>query len=572
VELSKKVAGSVLVIVACLLLISCGSDNSSGPDQGPVPTLAAFTPSVGTVGTEFTVTGTNFRSGAQAWFNEIPADSVRVISGAELRGFVPAGVDTNTVYSVTVRNSDLTAVGIDSAFTPVAPILRYVNSATKPSGIIGSTVIIEGDAFGDIQGTGEVLFSDGAGGTIPASIVKEDDWTNTFIVTTVPSGVATGDVTVETATGNSQALVFSIAQNATFSPSEISWTETTPLPYAASGLSASFIPVDEGTTSLKVVCVTGGIDEQDSLHNDVVTATVLPDGQLTSWIPCSSLPQPRAFHAAVVATPYNSRVHGSGYIYVLGGVGENGTDPVSTVYQAQLAEDGSPVSWMPARSLPLPMHSLMAVVFRSSIYVVGGSGTGDHPVSSVYRASIDSLGVLDEWQSMTSLPSAVSYHGLTSFGGYLHVYGGDLGTIDPYDANYNDNEFKTDQIYFMKIDLRTGDLATSAWNTSSSALVKPVCKHTVVAAGGYAFASGGLYNGAGNGSSENKYAQINSDGTLSSFHGATGSNTISSLGGGNLFNHAAISYVDAGGVAHVMILGGDDVNTPGARHSGVWFY
>ena len=103
-------------------------------------------------------------------------------------------------------------------------------------------------------------------------------------------------------------------------------------------------------------------------------------------------------------------------------------------------------------------------------------------------------------------------------------------------------------------------------------MVKVVCKHSVVVAGGYAFITGGLYNGAGSGSSENKYAQINSDGTLSSFHGATGSNTIGSLGGGNLFNHSAISYVDADGVAHVMIVGGDDVNIPGARHSGVWFY
>lgn len=44
------------------------------------------------------------------------------------------------------------------------------------------------------------------------------------------------------------------------------------------------------------------------------------------------------------------------------------------------------------------------------------------------------------------------------------------------------------------------------------------------------------------------------------------------LGGVNLFNHAAIGYVDASGLAHVMILGGDDVSNPGTRRATVYFY
>jgi hypothetical protein len=59
---------------------------------------------------------------------------------------------------------------------------------------------------------------------------------------------------------------------------------------------------------------------------------------------------------------------------------------------------------------------------------------------------------------------------------------------------------------------------------------------------------------------------------VSSFSGATGSHTIASAGGANLFNHAALSYVDANGVAHVLVLGGDDVNAPGKKRAEVWFY
>ncbi len=97
-------------------------------------------------------------------------------------------------------------------------------------------------------------------------------------------------------------------------------------------------------------------------------------------------------------------------------------------------------------------------------------------------------------------------------------------------------------------------------------------KHSALVAGGNVFVSAGLYPGGGNGSSENISAQINSDGSVGSFSGATGSNTLEALGGINLFNHAAIGYVDAAGVAHVMILGGADLNSPGSHQSKVLFY
>ena len=90
--------------------------------------------------------------------------------------------------------------------------------------------------------------------------------------------------------------------------------------------------------------------------------------------------------------------------------------------------------------------------------------------------------------------------------------------------------------------------------------------------GGTVLVTGGLYSAANTGSTEETYAQINSDGTVGSFNGATGVHTILSAGGKNLFNHAALGYVDANGVAHVLVLGGDDVNAPGKKRAEVWFY
>src|SRR2546430_7534023 len=55
-----------------------------------------------------------------------------------------------------------------------------------------------------------------------------------------------------------------------------------------------------------------------------------------------------------------------------------------------------------------------------------------------------------------------------------------------------------------------------------------------------------------------------------------GVNTITKLGGGNLFNHAATGYLDATGAFHVLVVGGDDANAAtttkhtGDRKSVVW--
>ena len=62
------------------------------------------------------------------------------------------------------------------------------------------------------------------------------------------------------------------------------------------------------------------------------------------------------------------------------------------------------------------------------------------------------------------------------------------------------------------------------------------------------------------------------DGTVGSFGGATGSQTIESAGGVPFFNHAAIEYVDASGEARVLILGGANVNDPATPVGSAYYY
>jgi hypothetical protein len=446
-----------------------------------------------------------------------------------------------------------------------------VNAATKPSGNPGSTVIIEGDAFGDLQGSGQVLFSDGVGGTLTAAVAAPDDWTNTFIVTTVPSAAQSGPIFVTTATGMSESLEFTITQNAVFSPSTIAWTETTPLPEPLSGHSAIYVPIEDalGGTDRRIYVV-GGTTADGAPTGQVRSAEIQPTGDLGPWVPMGGLTEPRTFPAVVAATPFNSKAPGTGKIFVLGGINEAG-EPSTAVSSMELDSEGNLSGPQPATPLPIPLHSAGAVLFRSHIYLVGGASTNRSPLAAAYRAMVDTLGVLGSWEELEAMPVPRAYHGLQIFGGYLYAVGGDKGDVDPHGGIDAANQSRLDEIHYVKVSLRNGGFLGS-WVANPANLGKARSKHSALAAGGNLFVSAGLYSAAKTGSSENTYAQINSDGSIASFGGATGSNTLQSAGAGNLFNHAAISYVDGNGVARVMVLGGDNVNSPGTRSAKVFYY
>ncbi len=592
---------ALVALAAVLVAAGCGGGGGKKapvvtPDPDPV--VSTVTPASGTVGTEVEIIGTNFRTGVSASAGGVALGSLDHVSSAQLFGFIPdtpGSADAGTAVDITVRNSDGTTTTMQAAFTFVDPTLSYVNSATKPSGNVGSTVILEGDAFGDLIGAGQVMFSDGLGGTVSAVIAAEDDWINDFIVTTVPAGAEDGPIVVVTATGTSNELPFNVTSNATFSPATINWTVTAALPVGVSGHGALYIPIDDaGGVTQNFVHVLGGASDDGMPLAEVNVATVAADGTLSAWAATAPLPAGRAFHAAVAATPFNSKVPDSGEVYVLGGIDTVGGQPVTVVYRATLNIDGTLKEildaggvgtgefWSETTPLPEAMHSMGIAIFRGAIYVVGGATTTDNgdgtftdnvPVASVYRARPDEFGELGAWEAMTSLPTARVYHDVQTFGGFLYSVGGESATVTPDDGNFNTNGTKLDEVAYVAINLRTGDIDATDWTINGNALSKNRSKHSMLVAGGNVFVSSGLYSGIGlSGSSENTFAQIFSDGSVDTFAGATGSNTLNSEGGANLFNQAALSYVDADGISRVLILGGDNVDDPGVKRTGVLFY
>jgi len=449
-------------------------------------------------------------------------------------------------------------------------VVTAVNGATLPAAPVGSTVIIEGSNFGSTQGSGQVLFSTSSG-TVAAVIASASNWADGFIVTTVPAGTVTGNVVVQTSAGTSTPVVFTVTSSAAFSPSTVTWTATSQLPVTLSGHAVAFAEL-RGTSTTRVIYTLGGEDNSNALQTAVYYSTVGATGTLGTWTTTAALPTATAFHQAVVATPANSKVTALGYVYVLGGTTDAlGAQVVSTVYRGTIAADGSISAWAQAASLPAPLHSFGAALFLGNLYIWGGATTNNVPVATVYRSTIDAAGALGAWKAEAALPSARAYFGAGSFAGYLYSFRGTTGTVAANDGTVSSST-STSEVLYAQIDLRSRDLMTAGWTLNSSQLSKARMKHTAVVAGGNVLVTGGLYTGASTGSSEESYAQLNADGSIGSFNGATGSVTINALGGGNVFNHAAVGYSDGNGAFHVAVVAGDDVSTPGTKHKTVFFY
>src|SRR5438105_7847690 len=303
-------------------LTACGS----GGDKAVAPTqvgIDSISPSKGTVGTEVRIAGRGFASGSQVLFGALASPSVQLQNGV-LFAAAPTGLTAGTSYDIKVVNGG-SAATLTGAFQAVAPSVSRVNGATLPTGLAGMTVLIEGGAFGDAR-HGKVFFTNTGGAPIQATIADSaNDWTDRFIVTTVPQGVtSTSQISVQTATGTSGSVTFTLISGSSFSPSTIAWTATTALPMPLQGLGAAFVPAVTAAQPNDYVYVVGGAaDSTDVATTNVVRASVQQTGALGSWssgAALTTLPAARAYHALVAATPYNAAVDtttSEGYLYAI---------------------------------------------------------------------------------------------------------------------------------------------------------------------------------------------------------------------------------------------------------------
>lgn len=478
---------------------------------------------------------------------------------------------------------------------PAAPAISDVNGGLSGSGTIGSVFIVDGSNFGDLsaQTPGySIDFRDGTSNAVVASATSAVNygagaWKSLFITATVPatglSAGATYKLTVTTPGGTSNGVSFLILASQPYVPNTL-WTKTSSLPAATQGFPTAVATIGSGATATGYAYAIGGNTASATTANgkavntaavsfnrlDPVTGAL----SLATWTQATPLPVPRGFSAAVVATPFNSKVGGNGTIYVLGGLDLSGS-PTNTIYQASLNADGS----IPAASaagtwtalsttLPQALFAHAAVIFHGHIYVAGGNGATGAPVSKVYTALLNADGSLGAWTALADLPEARAYHQLITAAGNLYVLAGTTAAVDPIVNTPSSGALGT--VYYNGINLTDGTLKGATW-TATGAVNKSREKFTAAVAAAGVLVSGGLYNGSSTGASEQEFASINPDGSLGTFSSVTGAYTISKATGGyNFYNQSVAYFADAAGKPHVLILGGCDVNT-GAPHAEVWY-
>jgi hypothetical protein len=159
------------------------------------PTVLAFLPLTGPVGTSVTITGLGFQDSSTATgvaFNGTPATSFTVDSGVQITATVPVGATTGTV---SVTDSEGTGTSV-LPFTVTASPLPVVLAFLPLSGPVGTPVTITGTGF---TGASSVAF-DGQAATFSVASDLQID-------TTVPGGADTGAISVTTPGGVAPSLL-----------------------------------------------------------------------------------------------------------------------------------------------------------------------------------------------------------------------------------------------------------------------------------------------------------------------------------------------------------------------------
>jgi hypothetical protein len=152
------------------------------------PTVSAFSPTSGPVGTSVTVTGSGFTGATSVTFNGTAA-SFTVSSDSQLTATVPSGATSGSISVTTAAGTGTSSGSFTVTTTVAAPT---INSISPTSGPVGTVVAVTGTG---LSGITSVKF----GGGIAAAFTVVSD---TRVSATVPSGARNGAITVSGPNGS----------------------------------------------------------------------------------------------------------------------------------------------------------------------------------------------------------------------------------------------------------------------------------------------------------------------------------------------------------------------------------
>lgn len=145
----------------------------------PLPTVTSFTPTSGSTGTLVTINGINFNGVTNLSFGGMPASSYTVVSPTLIYATVGNGATGNLALTSTYGTFSYPTFNYFSPPTAPPPI---INSFSPTSGVIGTTVTIDGLNF-NTDVTGNIVYFGATRATVSSA-------SSTQLVCTVPAGAS----------------------------------------------------------------------------------------------------------------------------------------------------------------------------------------------------------------------------------------------------------------------------------------------------------------------------------------------------------------------------------------------
>lgn len=260
----------------------------------------------------------------------------------------------------------------------------------------------------------------------------------------------------------------------------VAWTQSLDFPTVVDH-HTTFIAPRNGAPTLFVVG--GQITETSDLFDSLFAATIFPDGGLGPWQLAGTLPLPRAFHAMAANTPNGTFLAGGivrtaagvggesevsslvfrpdggiefalhssirqvslhstldavrGQLVLVGGSGSAG--PQTSVWSVTHTAPGYEAVDGGLRSLarrvaelPVARSHHASVVYRDSIYLVGGFTTGEMPVTAIHRSRHDDAGVVAGWDEVGTISEAPWTHSAFVLDDAIFVVGGGFQASPPW--------------------------------------------------------------------------------------------------------------------------------------------
>ncbi|HUZ48097.1 MAG TPA: IPT/TIG domain-containing protein [Terriglobia bacterium] len=212
----RNAAYRLPILVVCAVAAACAgavsrSQNSNGKGNSSLAVIS-FSPGSGSQGTAVTIIGTGFLHTRDVAFNNATTASFAVVSDSQINVTVPASATTGPISVITVQSTASSSTAFTVAQTTSAP---QISSFSPTSGPVGTSVTINGSSFS----TASSVKFNGAAASFKAN-------SDSQIVALVPSGAATGDLSVADSAGSAvSATAYTVTQSTT-APKISSFTPT----------------------------------------------------------------------------------------------------------------------------------------------------------------------------------------------------------------------------------------------------------------------------------------------------------------------------------------------------------